>query len=86
MMNWQKVKLVLAVIRLAGNRLEKGPSVIAQEEEKIKVEKGIDETLIKYIILPDNKKYIVWLVFMSLVYIASYWSDPFDMAFDLTPL
>ena len=47
---------------------------------------GIDETLIKYIILPDNKKYIVWLVFMSLVYTASYWSDPFDMAFDLIPL
>ena len=33
MMNWQKIKLVLAVIRLAGNRLEKGPSIIAPEEK-----------------------------------------------------
>ena len=37
MMNWQKVKLVLAVIRLAGNRLEKGPSVIAAPEEKVQI-------------------------------------------------
>ena len=47
---------------------------------------GIDETLIKYIILPTNPYYIAWLTFISIVYIVSYWSDLFDMAFDLTPL
>ena len=34
MMNWQKVKLVLAVIKLAGNRLERPPAILQAEEEQ----------------------------------------------------
>ena len=42
--------------------------------------------MVKYIILPTNLYYIVWISFISLVYIISYGTDLFDMAFALTPL
>ena len=88
MLNWQKIKVVLAVIKLAGDKLERrqGSILLPENPEKQQYRLSLDEKMVKYIILPTSIYIVPWSVFTSLIYVVSYWNDSKDLAQGLVSL
>ena len=75
------MKVVLAVLKLCGNRMDRLDVKIEKQEKKQR--KSCNELMAKYIITPDETAYQIYFMTTSLTYIMSYFNDPYTLAFRL---
>ena len=77
--NWRRLKVVLAILKICGNRMEHERHRI--EEKEVKEKKTLDEWMVKYIKLPTSATKISWNIFICNIYVISFFADPFCLVF-----
>ena len=82
--NWRRLKVVLVVLKICGNRMDHSQTIIRAEQKKQKF--SFDEWMGKYIILPNDRSKKTWNIFISNIYLISFFLDTFDNCFLLYPL
>ena len=67
--NWRRLKIVLTILALCGNRFEEQNEVRQiKPKEKIIEKLSFDERMARYIYLPTSKTKISWDIFISVVF------------------
>ena len=82
--NWQRMKVLLAILKICGNRMEKKGGHIAIEIEETNV--TFNQWMAKYIITPRMTLFQIFAVLSSIGYMISAFLDPFILGFRLQPL
>lgn len=83
MANWQRIKILLAILKVCGGRMEKAEEVIEAEASKSKT---IDDRMMQFIKSPDDSKVLAWDIFSTFFYLIGFIHDSFCIAFFLYPL
>ena len=84
--NWRRLKVLLTILKLCGNRFEiedATPTIIIEKDE---IKQSWDERMAKFIYLPTDRTKIGWDLFVSLVYFSSIFGDLFFTVMGLFPL
>ena len=89
--NWKKLRILLILLSICGGKLNdedeegNGKASYVFENDKKKT-KSCKESIAPYIISPFNKKKILWDTIIGLVYLLSYFVDPYVCCFFGRPL
>ena len=88
--NWKKLRILLILLSICGGKLndddDGNGKVSNQYENDKKKTKSCKESIAPYIISPFNKKKILWDTIIGLVYLISYFVDPYVACFFGRPL
>ena len=71
------MRVLLTILKLCGNRLDKLENVLNKEPEK---KKDCNDRLIKYIRDPTDRIMVFWEIFLSIVYYVGLMQDSLDLA------
>ena len=83
MKNWQKLRILIVLFQVCGNKsLDDGKKIHYKEQKE---KKGCKEKIAPYIINPMNKYKIIWDSIISVIYLLSYIMDPIIFAFKYEP-
>ena len=63
--NWQKLRVLLAILKICGNRFDKYNNILKEEKQK---RRTCNEILIYHIRDPTTKTMNLWFIIMSLLY------------------
>ena len=74
--NWRRLKVVLAILAICGNRFEI-TEPLKIEFEKEKKDKTFDGKMKKFVSLPTNKVKMAWDVYICIVIINALFDDAF---------
>ena len=81
--NWQRMKILIAILKTCGNRMEKVGGAAYKEEKR---DKTLDEYMLKFIHSPDERYMRAWSVIASLFYLLGLFQDSLSIAFHLYSL
>ena len=86
--NWQRLKVVLAILKICGNRIESLETKIEVEKEKQNNNRPLtfDEQMRKYILTPTSRNFMYYASLMTLMYGISFFLEPYIVCFDLYPI
>lgn len=84
--NWKKLQIVIVVLRLCHGRVDNNRKTKKKTYKELAPKPSWDDWFVKFVIKPTSRYMIVWNAFMTLVYIASIFTDSLLIAFHLTPL
>ena len=82
--NWQRMKVLLAILKICGNRMDKKNGAIQIEEEQTTV--TFDMWMARYIVTPRMTLFQIFAVISSIGYLISAFIDPLIFMFRLEPL
>lgn len=86
MKNWQKLRILIVLFQICGNKtLDDGEKKKEFQEEE-KESRGCRAIIAPYIIDPLNKYKMTWDLFIGIIYLISYVLDPIVFAFKFQPL
>ena len=71
------MRVLLTILKLCGNRLEKFDKVLNKEPKK---KKNCNDRLIKYIRDPTDRIIVFWKIFLSVVYYVGLMQDSLNLA------
>ena len=77
------MKVLLAILKICGNRIEKMDGVIEKEEKKTR---AFDDRVMVLVMSPDTKNSRYWLVFTSIFYLIGIVQDMIVVARHNYPL
>lgn len=79
--NWQKLKILIVLLRVCGNRFSNNGLNDSDLEGKSKDEenKTCRERFASYVIRPNSIVSIMWDVLIGIAYLFCYWLDPFTL-------
>ena len=84
MKNWQKLRILIVLFQICGNKtLEKGKKKFFEKKKKPKTCRSV---VAPYIIDPLNKYKVMWDLAIGLIYLLSFLLDPVVFAFKFEPL
>ena len=80
--NWQRIKVLLAILKICGNRMEKkdGNKIALPVENQ---NLSFNEWMARYIITPRMTLFQIFAVISSIGYLISAFLDPLILAFRL---
>ena len=81
--NWQRIRILIAILKLCGNRMEKFETVIQKKEKR---KKTCDDYMLKLINSPNDLRMRAWIVFSSLFYMIGLFLDSFMISFAMYPI
>ena len=84
MKNWQKLRILIVLFQICGNKSLDNGKIKHFKEKKAK--KTCVTRIAPYIIDPLNKYKIGWDLCLGLIYLISYILDPIVFAFKFEPL
>ena len=81
--NWARLKVLIAILKTCGYRMDKLEMKIKKKEKK---KKTFNDYMFSIMQSPDTKHCRIWQVFASISYTAGYFIDTYLLAFHLMPI
>ena len=75
--NWQKLRVLLAILKICGNRFDKYENILKEEKQK---RRTVSDVLLLHIRDPTSRAMNLWFIIMSLIYYIGLIQDSLQLA------
>ena len=82
--NWKRLKIVIAILRLANGKMVPVTDKKQQDEEKETI--SFDDKIVKYIFLPTGRVFLVWSTVANFIYLIQIFLDTAIIGYGFQPL
>ena len=81
--NWQRIKVLIAILKLCGNRMEKFETVVQKEKKRTET---CDDFMVVLVKSPNTILMRAWSVFTSLFYMIGFFIDSILISYRIYPI